>query len=97
MDHTLELYTRYHDRQKEKDIHQEKKPPVTRSNSFRPPQDLSSKKPHHRKSKKGNNIQASKDMPHAALLNEDNKLIGSEKDRRIKKGLCTYCGGKKPI
>ncbi|MBW0527562.1 hypothetical protein O181_067277 [Austropuccinia psidii MF-1] len=33
MDITLELDTRYHERQKEKGSHQEKKPPVTGSNS----------------------------------------------------------------
>ncbi|MBW0547767.1 hypothetical protein O181_087482 [Austropuccinia psidii MF-1] len=35
---TLELDTGYHERQKEKGSHQEKKPPVTGSNSSRPPQ-----------------------------------------------------------
>ncbi|MBW0521891.1 hypothetical protein O181_061606 [Austropuccinia psidii MF-1] len=39
MDITLELDTRYHERQKEKGINQEKKPPVPGSNSSRPPQD----------------------------------------------------------
>ncbi|MBW0489796.1 hypothetical protein O181_029511 [Austropuccinia psidii MF-1] len=39
MDITLELDTRYHERQKEKGIHQEKKPLVTGSHSSRPPQD----------------------------------------------------------
>ncbi|MBW0522003.1 hypothetical protein O181_061718 [Austropuccinia psidii MF-1] len=39
MDITLELDTRYHERQKEKGSNQEKKPPVTGSNSSRPPQD----------------------------------------------------------
>ncbi|MBW0550825.1 hypothetical protein O181_090540 [Austropuccinia psidii MF-1] len=53
MDITLELYTRYHERQKEKGSHQAKKPPVTGSNSSRPPQDSSSKRPHHKKNKKG--------------------------------------------
>ncbi|MBW0567371.1 hypothetical protein O181_107086 [Austropuccinia psidii MF-1] len=38
MDITLELDTRYHERQKEKGSHQEKKPPVTGSNSSRPSQ-----------------------------------------------------------
>ncbi|MBW0470592.1 hypothetical protein O181_010307 [Austropuccinia psidii MF-1] len=92
MDITLELDTRYHERQKEKGSHQEKKPPVTGSNSSRPPQDSSSKRPHHRKNKKGKQFQVSKDMPHSALLNKDNKLISSEKERRIKEGLCTYYG-----
>ncbi|MBW0462334.1 hypothetical protein O181_002049 [Austropuccinia psidii MF-1] len=97
MDINLELDTRYHERQKDKGSHQEKKPPVTGSNSSRPPQDSSSKRPHHRKNKKGKQFQVSKDKPHYDLLNKDNKLIGSEKERRIKEGLCTYCGGKDPI
>ncbi|MBW0493920.1 hypothetical protein O181_033635 [Austropuccinia psidii MF-1] len=84
MDITLELDTRYHDRQKDKGSHQEKNPPVTGSNSSRPPQDSSSKRPHHKKQKKGKQFKASKDKPHSALLNKDNKLISSEKERRIK-------------
>ncbi|MBW0574171.1 hypothetical protein O181_113886 [Austropuccinia psidii MF-1] len=87
MDITLELDTRYHERQKEKGSHQEKKPPISGSNSSKPPQSSSSKKPYHKKNKKGKNFQVSKDKPHAALLNKDNKLIGSEKERRIKEGL----------
>ncbi|MBW0530252.1 hypothetical protein O181_069967 [Austropuccinia psidii MF-1] len=39
MDITLQLNTRYHERQKEKGSYQEKKPPVTGSNLSRPPQD----------------------------------------------------------
>ncbi|MBW0573308.1 hypothetical protein O181_113023 [Austropuccinia psidii MF-1] len=97
MDITLELDPRYHERQKEKGIHQEKKPPVTGSNQSRPPKDLSSKRPHQKKNEKGKQFQSSKDKPHASLLNQDNKLIGSEKERRIKEGLFTYCGGKHPI
>ncbi|MBW0529403.1 hypothetical protein O181_069118 [Austropuccinia psidii MF-1] len=97
MDITLELDTRYRERQKEKGSNQEKKPPVTGSNSSRPLKDSSSKRPHHKKNMKGKQFQASKDKPPSALLNKDNELIGSEKDRRIKEGLCTYCGGKHPI
>ncbi|MBW0523640.1 hypothetical protein O181_063355 [Austropuccinia psidii MF-1] len=97
MDITLELDTRYHERQKEKHSHQERKPPISGSNSFKPPQISSSKRPYHRKNKKGKHFQVSKDKPHASLLTKDNKLIGSEKERRIKEGLCTYCGGKHPI
>ncbi|MBW0476344.1 hypothetical protein O181_016059 [Austropuccinia psidii MF-1] len=41
MDITLELDTRYHERQKEKGSHQENKPPITGSNFSRPPQDSS--------------------------------------------------------
>ncbi|MBW0564748.1 hypothetical protein O181_104463 [Austropuccinia psidii MF-1] len=84
MDITLELDTRYHERQKEKGGNQEKTPPVTGYNPSRPPQGSSSKRPHHKKNKKGKQSQASKDKPHAALLNKDKKLIGSEKERRIK-------------
>ncbi|MBW0527505.1 hypothetical protein O181_067220 [Austropuccinia psidii MF-1] len=63
MDITLELDTRYHERQKEKGSHQEKKPPIIGSNSSKPPQGLSPKKPYHRKNKKGKNFQMSKDKP----------------------------------
>ncbi|MBW0588018.1 hypothetical protein O181_127733 [Austropuccinia psidii MF-1] len=97
MDITLELDTRYHERQIEKGSNQEKKPPVTGSNSSRHPQDSSSKRHHHKKNKKGKRFQVSKDKPHFALLNKDNKLVCSEKERRIKEGLCIYCGGKQPI
>ncbi|MBW0490344.1 hypothetical protein O181_030059 [Austropuccinia psidii MF-1] len=96
MDITLELYTRYHERQKEKDSHRETKPSVTGSNSLRLPQDSSSRKP-NQKNKKGKNIQVSKDKPHASLINKVKELIFSEKERRIKEGLCTYCGWKHPI
>ncbi|MBW0573410.1 hypothetical protein O181_113125 [Austropuccinia psidii MF-1] len=96
MDITLKLDTRNHERQKEKGSHQEKKRPVTGSNSSRPPHDSSSKRPHHKKNKKGRQFQVTKDKPHASLLNKDNKLIGSEKERSIKEGLFTYCGGKYP-
>ncbi|MBW0481265.1 hypothetical protein O181_020980 [Austropuccinia psidii MF-1] len=89
--------TRYHERQKEKGSHQEKKPPATGSNSSRPPQDSSTRRPHHKKNQKGKQFKASKDKPHSSLLNKDNKLIGSENERRIKEGFCTYCGGKNPI
>ncbi|MBW0470203.1 hypothetical protein O181_009918 [Austropuccinia psidii MF-1] len=84
VDIILELNTRYHERNKEKGSHQAKKPPVTGSNSFRPPQDSSFKKPHHKNSKKGKNFKVSKDKPHSALLTKANKLIGSEKEKRIK-------------
>ncbi|MBW0553998.1 hypothetical protein O181_093713 [Austropuccinia psidii MF-1] len=97
MDITLELDTRYHERKKEKGSHQEKKPLISRANSSKPPQRSPSKKPYHRKNKKGKNFQASKDKPHSSLLTKDKKLIGSEKERRIKEGLCNYCGGKHPF
>ncbi|MBW0560227.1 hypothetical protein O181_099942 [Austropuccinia psidii MF-1] len=97
MDITLELDTKYHERRKEKDGNQEKKPPVSGSNPSRPPQVSSSKRPHHKTNKKGKQLQASKDKPHASLLKKDNKFIGSEKERMIKEVLCTYCGGKHPI
>ncbi|MBW0493786.1 hypothetical protein O181_033501 [Austropuccinia psidii MF-1] len=84
MDITFELDTRYHERQKEKVSHQEKKPPIRGFNSSKPPQGLSSKKPHRRKKKKGKNFEVYKDKPHATILTKDNKLIGSEKERRIK-------------
>ncbi|MBW0496199.1 hypothetical protein O181_035914 [Austropuccinia psidii MF-1] len=77
----------YHERQKEKGSHQEKKALISGSNSSKPPPSSSSKKPYHRKKKKGKNFQVSKDKPYAALLTKDNKLVGSEKERRIKEVL----------
>ncbi|MBW0488279.1 hypothetical protein O181_027994 [Austropuccinia psidii MF-1] len=97
MDVTLELDKISHESQKEKGGNQEKKSPATGSNQSRPPQNSSSKRRHQKKNKKGKQFQSSKDKPHSSLLNKDNKLIGSEKERMIKEGLCTYCGGKHPI
>ncbi|MBW0473503.1 hypothetical protein O181_013218 [Austropuccinia psidii MF-1] len=87
MDVTLELDTGYNERQKGKGGNQEKKPPATGSNKSSPPQNSSSKRPHQNKNKKGKQFESSKDKPHAALLNKENKLISSENERRIKKGL----------
>ncbi|MBW0555607.1 hypothetical protein O181_095322 [Austropuccinia psidii MF-1] len=97
MDVTLELDRRCHESQKEKGGNQEKKPPVPGFNTSRPSQGSSSKRTHHKNNKKGKKFQSSQDKPHASLLNKENKLIGSVKERRIKEGLCTYCGGKNPI
>ncbi|MBW0493415.1 hypothetical protein O181_033130 [Austropuccinia psidii MF-1] len=85
MDITLELDTRYHERQKEKGSHQEMKPPIIAFNSSKPPQGLFSKRPYHRKNKKGKNFQVSKDKHPPSLLDKYNRLIGSEKERSIKK------------
>ncbi|MBW0463516.1 hypothetical protein O181_003231 [Austropuccinia psidii MF-1] len=97
MDITLDLDTRYHERQKEKGGNQEENSPINVFNFSRPPQHSSLKMPHHKKNKKGKQFQVSKDNLHLALLNKDNKLIGSEKERRIQEGLCKYRGGKNPI
>ncbi|MBW0538203.1 hypothetical protein O181_077918 [Austropuccinia psidii MF-1] len=80
--------TRYRNGQKEKGSHQEKKPPIRGSNLSKPPQSSSTKKTYYRKNKKGKNFQVSKDKPDSALLIKDSKLIGSEKERRIKECLC---------
>ncbi|MBW0485835.1 hypothetical protein O181_025550 [Austropuccinia psidii MF-1] len=88
MEITLEIDTQYHERQTEKGRNQKKNPPVTGSNFSRH---------QNKKNNKSKKFQVSKDKPHSALLNKDNKLIGFEKERRIKEGLFTYCGGKHPI
>ncbi|MBW0525450.1 hypothetical protein O181_065165 [Austropuccinia psidii MF-1] len=90
MDISLELDTRYHERQNEKIHHQEKKPQATKSNSSHPQNSSSSSQ------KKKKNFQK-RDKPHSSLLNKEFKLINSEKERIIKEGLCTYCGGKHSI
>ncbi|MBW0541969.1 hypothetical protein O181_081684, partial [Austropuccinia psidii MF-1] len=87
MDVNLELDTRYHDMQKEKNHYQENKPEGPRTSTSHPQNSSSST---HRKKK---NFQK-RDKPHFPWLNKDFKLLNSEKERRIKEGLCTYCGGK---
>ncbi|MBW0547413.1 hypothetical protein O181_087128 [Austropuccinia psidii MF-1] len=81
MDITLELDTTYSERQNEKSDHQEKKPEASKSNSSRSSQE------------KKNTFQK-RDKPHYSLLNGEFKLVNSEKERRTKEGLFTYCGGK---
>ncbi|MBW0593751.1 hypothetical protein O181_133466, partial [Austropuccinia psidii MF-1] len=78
MDVTLELDIRYHERQKEKTSE------ALKSNSSHP-QNYSSSS--HKKKK---NFQK-REKPHSSLLNKYLKLMNSEKERRIKEGLCTYC------
>ncbi|MBW0465446.1 hypothetical protein O181_005161 [Austropuccinia psidii MF-1] len=91
MDATLELVTKYHERQKEKNHHQEQKTEASKSSYYHHQNSASS-------SHKKNNFQVQKrDKPHSSLLNRNNKLMGSEKERRIKEGLCTYCCGKHSI
>ncbi|MBW0494577.1 hypothetical protein O181_034292 [Austropuccinia psidii MF-1] len=91
MDFSSELNTRYHEGKKEKNDHQEKKPEASKSSSS-----------HHQNSsssshKKKNFHSQKQDKPYSSLLNKDFKLKGSEKERRIKEGLCTYCGVKHSI
>ncbi|MBW0479875.1 hypothetical protein O181_019590 [Austropuccinia psidii MF-1] len=81
MDITLELDSRYHERQEEKTHHQKKNPEASKSNSSSSIQ------------KKEKTFQK-RDKPHSSLLNKDFKLMNSEKERIIKESLCTYCGGK---
>ncbi|MBW0580157.1 hypothetical protein O181_119872 [Austropuccinia psidii MF-1] len=81
MDVTVELDTRYHERQKEK------KPEASKSISSHPQNSSSSSQ------KKKKNFQK-RDKPHSSFLNKDFKLMNSEKKIRIKEGLYTYCGGK---
>ncbi|MBW0517426.1 hypothetical protein O181_057141 [Austropuccinia psidii MF-1] len=87
MDINLELDTRYNERQNEKINHQEKKPEASKSNSSHPQNSLSSSQ------KRKKNFQK-RDKPHSSLSNKDFKLMNFEKERRIKEGSCTYCGGK---
>ncbi|MBW0496186.1 hypothetical protein O181_035901 [Austropuccinia psidii MF-1] len=90
MDVTLELDTRYHERQKEKSHHQEKKSEASKSNSSHPQNSSSSS---HKKKK----IFQKRDKPHSSLLIKDFNLMNSEKGRRIKEGICTYGDGKNSL
>ncbi|MBW0575053.1 hypothetical protein O181_114768 [Austropuccinia psidii MF-1] len=88
MDISLEVDTKYHERRKEKNHNQEEKPEASKSNSSHHQNSSSS-------SHKKKNFHSQKwDKPHFSLLNKEFKFKGSEKERRIKEGLCTYCGGK---
>ncbi|MBW0473397.1 hypothetical protein O181_013112 [Austropuccinia psidii MF-1] len=87
MDITLELDTMYHERQNKKSNNQEKKQEASKSHSSHPKISSSSSQ------KKTKNIQK-RDKPHSYLLKKDFKFMNSEKERSIKEGLCTYCGGK---
>ncbi|MBW0524285.1 hypothetical protein O181_064000 [Austropuccinia psidii MF-1] len=60
--------TRFHERKKEKGSHQEKKPPVTGSNFPMPPQDSSSKRPHHKKNKRASNFKCQRTIPIVLFL-----------------------------
>ncbi|MBW0583697.1 hypothetical protein O181_123412, partial [Austropuccinia psidii MF-1] len=64
MDVTLELDTRYHERQNEKSHHQEKKPEASKSSSFYPQKAPGSNQ------KKRKNFHK-RDKPHSSLLNQD--------------------------
>ncbi|MBW0581997.1 hypothetical protein O181_121712 [Austropuccinia psidii MF-1] len=74
MDISLERDTRYHEREKEKNRHQEKKPEASKSNSSHHQNSLSSS--HKRK----NFHSQKRDKPHSSLLNKDFKLKVSEKE-----------------
>ncbi|MBW0491789.1 hypothetical protein O181_031504 [Austropuccinia psidii MF-1] len=91
MDISLELDTRYHERQKEKNHHQERKPEASKSNSSHHQNYSSSSH------KKKNFHSQKRDKPHSSLLNKDFKLKGSEKEGRIKEGLFPHCGGKNSL
>ncbi|MBW0467726.1 hypothetical protein O181_007441 [Austropuccinia psidii MF-1] len=90
MEITLELDTRYHERQNEKSHHKEKKPEASNSNSSHPQKFSSSSQ------KEKKNFQK-RDKPHSSLLNEYFKLMNSVKERKIKEGLCTFCGGNNSL
>ncbi|MBW0499975.1 hypothetical protein O181_039690 [Austropuccinia psidii MF-1] len=81
MDITLELDTSYLERQKEKGNLQENKLEASKSKSASSNQ------------KKKKDFQK-RDKPHSSLLNQDFRFMGSEKERIIEEGLCSYWGGK---
>ncbi|MBW0572546.1 hypothetical protein O181_112261 [Austropuccinia psidii MF-1] len=90
MDVTLELNNMYNERKKEKNHYQEKKPEAPISSTSHPQNSSNSSQKEKRNFQK-------RDKPHSSLLNKDFKLMNSEKERRIKEGICTYCGGKHSI
>ncbi|MBW0492794.1 hypothetical protein O181_032509 [Austropuccinia psidii MF-1] len=87
IDITLKLDTWYHERQKKKNHHQENNPEASKSNSSHPQISPSSNQA------KKKNFQK-RDKPHSSLLNKYFNSMNFEKERRVKEGLCTYCGGE---
>ncbi|MBW0461215.1 hypothetical protein O181_000930 [Austropuccinia psidii MF-1] len=92
MDITLEVGTRYHERQRKRNNLKEKKPEASKSVSSHSKNSSSS----NQKRKKNSHFQK-RDKPHSSLLNKDFKLMGSEKERRVKKGFCAYFCGKNSL
>ncbi|MBW0558090.1 hypothetical protein O181_097805 [Austropuccinia psidii MF-1] len=82
MDITLEIDTRYHERQKEKNYFQEKKPEASKSVSSHSKNSSSS----NQKKKHNFHFQKREKLP-SPFLNKDFNLMGSEKERRLKEGL----------
>ncbi|MBW0464202.1 hypothetical protein O181_003917 [Austropuccinia psidii MF-1] len=85
IDVTLDLDTRYHERQEEKNHSQENATEASKSSSSNPRNFSRSR---HKKKKVS--------IFHYSFLNKDQKLIASEKER-CKEGLSAYCGGKHSI
>ncbi|MBW0490142.1 hypothetical protein O181_029857 [Austropuccinia psidii MF-1] len=77
LDFTLELDTRYHEGQKEKNYYKEKKPEAPRSSTSHPQNSSNSS---HKKKKF-----QKRDKPHSSLLNKDFKLMNSEKKEESKR------------
>ncbi|MBW0577393.1 hypothetical protein O181_117108 [Austropuccinia psidii MF-1] len=91
MDVTLEFDTRYPERKREKNHNHEKNTKASTSISSN---NQSSPSSSH---KKKNFMAQKRDKPHFCLLNRDHKLMGTEKERIIKEGLCAYFGGKNSL
>ncbi|MBW0561800.1 hypothetical protein O181_101515 [Austropuccinia psidii MF-1] len=81
IDITLELETIYHERKKENGGHREKNPSILIT-------------VHPQKNFNRIRIGITFKAHNIRLIIRRRKVIGSEKERIIKKGLCTYCGGK---
>ncbi|MBW0460528.1 hypothetical protein O181_000243 [Austropuccinia psidii MF-1] len=90
IDVTLKPDTMYNERKKEKNHFQEANTQVSKLTSGTQNSSSSSIK------KKNFWIQK-RDKPHSSIVNKDHKLMGSEKERTLKEGLCSYCGGKHSI
>ncbi|MBW0524129.1 hypothetical protein O181_063844 [Austropuccinia psidii MF-1] len=91
MDLTPEVDIRYHERQKETNNFQEKNTEASKSSSSHPKNYTSSIQ------KKKNSRVQKREKPHPSLLDRDHKLMGSEKERGFKEGLCAYYGGNNSI
>ena len=92
MDATLKINVRHHERQKEKrreasTVH----PPAKKD--LKPTTATSSQTPTAPKSQQSASKPTSKVPSEISKVLSDGKLQSDEKDRRMKAGLCLYCGG----
>ena len=92
IDATLKIDVRHHERQKEKRCEASTVHPPAKKDT-KPTTATSSQTPANPKSHQSASKPTSKVPSEISKVLSDGKLQSNEKDRRMKAGLCLYCGG----